>query len=110
MEHMGFRFSRRISVLAGVRLNISKSGISTSLGMRGGSVTIGKRGVRMTVGMPGTGISYSSTNTVGFHPIGTRRGASPAPVPWQHRMGWALLVLLLLGAAGGVIEMLARLA
>lgn len=31
---MGFRFSKRITLLPGVRLNISKSGISTSIGPR----------------------------------------------------------------------------
>lgn len=56
---MGFRFQKRIKVLPGVRLNISKSGVSTSLGGRGATVNIGKNGVRTTVGVPGTGLSWS---------------------------------------------------
>ncbi|WP_254916319.1 DUF4236 domain-containing protein, partial [Pseudomonas aeruginosa] len=32
---MGFRFSKRITIVPGVRLNISGSGISTSVGPRG---------------------------------------------------------------------------
>ena len=55
---MGFRFSKRIKLLPGVRLNISKSGASLSVGPRGASVTMGKRGVHGNVGLPGTGLSY----------------------------------------------------
>jgi hypothetical protein len=56
---MGFRFSRRIRILPGVWLNLSKSGVSTSNGGRGAWSTFGKRGTRTTVGIPGTGISYT---------------------------------------------------
>ncbi|WP_336970761.1 DUF4236 domain-containing protein [Sphingobium aromaticiconvertens] len=55
---MGFRFSKRISILPGVRINLSKSGASLSVGPRGASVTIGKQGVHGNVGIPGTGLSY----------------------------------------------------
>lgn len=55
---MGFRFSKRISILPGVRLNLSGSGASLSVGPRGASVTVGKRGVYGNVGIPGTGLSY----------------------------------------------------
>ncbi|MCM3758515.1 DUF4236 domain-containing protein [Sporosarcina aquimarina] len=60
---MGFRFQKRIKIAPGVRLNINKSGVSTSLGRRGASVTVGKRVVRANVGIPGTGISYSEQLT-----------------------------------------------
>ncbi|QDK35785.1 DUF4236 domain-containing protein [Sphingomonas sp. IC081] len=55
---MGFRFSKRISILPGVRLNLSGSGASLSVGPRGASITMGKRGVYGNVGIPGTGLSY----------------------------------------------------
>ena len=55
---MSFRFRRRIKLLPGVHLNISRSGISTSLGVRGASMTFGKRGTFVNAGIPGTGISY----------------------------------------------------
>jgi hypothetical protein len=58
---MGFRFNRRIRILPGVRVNLSKSGVSTSIGGRGAWLTFGKRGTRATVGLPGTGISYTQT-------------------------------------------------
>lgn len=56
---MGFRFHRRIKLFSGVRLNLSRSGISTSIGTRGAWFTFGKRGTRATVGLPGTGLSYT---------------------------------------------------
>lgn len=56
---MGFRFRKSIKIIPGVRVNISKSGVSTSIGTRGATVNIGKRGTRATVGIPGAGISYS---------------------------------------------------
>ena len=52
---MGFRFQRRIRIAPGVRLNLSRSGISTSVGGRG--FTLNSRGTA-TVGIPGTGLSY----------------------------------------------------
>jgi hypothetical protein len=58
---MGWRFYRRVRILPGVTLNVSKRGASVSVGPRGAHVTLGKRGVRESVGIPGTGISYTSS-------------------------------------------------
>ena len=55
---MGFRFQKRFSILPGVRINLSKGGLSTSLGPRGADVNIGKNGVTTSAGIPGTGVSY----------------------------------------------------
>src|ERR1035437_1959938 len=55
---MGFRFSRRIGILPGLSLNLSRSGVSLSAGVRGAHVTLGPRGTYTSVGLPGTGISY----------------------------------------------------
>src|ERR1700744_6062492 len=55
---MGFRFQNRISILPGVRINLSKSGASASLGPRGADVNIGRDGVTTNAGIPGTGLSY----------------------------------------------------
>ena len=57
---MGFRFQKRISILPGVRINLSKGGVSTSLGPRGADVNIGPHGVTTNAGIPGTGLSYRS--------------------------------------------------
>jgi hypothetical protein len=56
---MGFRFRKIISVLPGVKVNLSKTGVSTSLGGRGATVNVGTSGKRtVTLGIPGTGMSY----------------------------------------------------
>lgn len=55
---MGLRFTRRITIFPGVRLNFSKGGVSLSIGPRGASITLGKRGVYGNVGLSGTGLSY----------------------------------------------------
>jgi len=60
---MGFRFRKSIKIMPGVKINISKSGLSTSIGRRGATVNVGKKGVRGTVGLPGTGLSYSEMLT-----------------------------------------------
>lgn len=52
------RFQKRLNLLPGVRLNISKSGVSTSLGPRGASINVGRRGIYGNIGVPGTGLSY----------------------------------------------------
>jgi hypothetical protein len=56
---MGFRFRKRIRILPGISLNLSKSGVSASIGKPGATLNIGAKGTRATVGLPGTGISYS---------------------------------------------------
>jgi len=55
-----FRFFKRVKVLPGVTMNLSKSGPSFSVGVRGAHMTMGRRGVRRTVGIPGTGVFYTS--------------------------------------------------
>lgn len=55
---MGFRFSKRFSILPGVRLNVSGSGLGLSVGPRGASVSINRNGVYGNASLPGTGLSY----------------------------------------------------
>jgi len=59
---VGWRFSKRVKVLPGVSLNLSKSGVSTSIGGPGAKITIGHGKVRETVGIPGTGVSYTNVH------------------------------------------------
>lgn len=56
---MGFRFRKNITLIPGVRLNISKSGMSISFGGKGLTFNLGRKGARGTVGLPGSGMSYS---------------------------------------------------
>ncbi|SFV27317.1 DUF4236 domain-containing protein [Hyphomicrobium facile] len=53
-----FRFRKTISILPGVRINLSKTGVSGSLGGHGATVNVGKKGQQVTLGIPGTGLSY----------------------------------------------------
>ena len=56
---MGLRFQRRIRILPGVHVNLSKSGVGVSVGGRGAHIGIDARGRRYTsVGVPGTGLSW----------------------------------------------------
>ena len=58
---MGFRFRKSIKIAPGVRINISKKGLSSlSVGRPGATVNINKKGTRTTVGIPGSGLSHSS--------------------------------------------------
>ncbi|HTP01783.1 MAG TPA: DUF4236 domain-containing protein [Anaerolineales bacterium] len=54
---MPIRFRRTLRIAPGVKLNFSKSGISTTVGPKGFHYTFGKRGIRRSIGIPGTGIS-----------------------------------------------------
>ena len=57
---MGFRFRRSIKVLPGVRLNISKTGVtSVSIGGKGLTVNRSRKGTRVTTSIPGSGLSFS---------------------------------------------------
>lgn len=61
---MGLYFRKRIKILPGLHMNVSKSGTSCSIGARGVKVNFGKRGTYVTTGIPGTGI-YSRTKVSG---------------------------------------------
>lgn len=89
---MPLRFYRRVTLIPGVSLNLSRSGPSLSVGVRGAHVTFGHGRVTRTVGIPGTGIYYTHTDGrhSGVHSTG---------------FGWLWLV-----AAGLVIAMLVSLA
>lgn len=60
---MGFRFYKRIKIMPGVSLNLSKSGPSLSIGPKGMKHTIGREGTRTTFSIPGTGIYYTISSS-----------------------------------------------
>ncbi|MFZ3481788.1 DUF4236 domain-containing protein [Sphingomonas sp. 3-13AW] len=74
---MGFRFSKRLTIMPGVRLNLGLGGPSLSVGPRGASVSIGRKGVFGNVGIPGSGLSYRTRLDGGGTP--GRSGASLPP-------------------------------
>jgi hypothetical protein len=84
---MTIRFFRRVTLLPGLRLNLSKSGASLSIGHRGTWLTVGPRGRRATLGIPGTGIYW------------TEEIPPSAPPHAGHRSAFGLVVNLLAIAA-----------
>lgn len=54
---MAIRFQKRFKIAPGVKINLSRSGISTTLGVKGAAVNIGKKGVYGNASLPGTGLS-----------------------------------------------------
>lgn len=76
---MGFQARKSFKVMPGVRMTVSKSGISTSVGVTGARVTRTSSGrVTRTVGLPGTGIRHTSTIS---SPSQAHRGTPPAAAP-----------------------------
>lgn len=82
---MGFRFQKRLKILPGVTLNISKSGVSTSVGVKGARATFGKGKPRTTVGIPGSGLSHTKVHTTS--------ATTPSNAPNQGRSGIGKLLL-----------------
>jgi len=55
---MGWRFRKSFTIIPGVRLNLSKSGLSASVGGAPFTINAGNKGLMLTGSVPGTGISY----------------------------------------------------
>lgn len=94
---MGFRFRRTIRVIPGIRLNLSRSGISTSVGIRGAHVTAGHGRIRETAGIPGSGLSYTESQ-ITRQAHGDGAGAAQ-PRRRHHWILWTLAAILGLFAA-----------
>jgi hypothetical protein len=57
---MPFKFRKSYKIAPGVRLNVGKKGMSTSIGGKGSTINVGKKGVKHTASIPGTGMSYTT--------------------------------------------------
>lgn len=53
---MAWKFRKRIKIIPGIHLNISKSGISTTIGIRGASINIRPNGTYLNTSIPGLGM------------------------------------------------------
>lgn len=63
---MGLNFRKSINLLPGVKLNLSKSGVSLSGGVKGFRKSINTKGqVTTTASIPGTGIYYTDKKKIG---------------------------------------------
>ena len=93
------RFRKSIKLFPGVKINLSKTGISASIGPRGATVNLKPgRAARLTTSLPGTGISHTQS-------LSERRESTPAvqipadaaPTPiWVSmlRITWSVLAML----------------
>ena len=61
-ETTAMRLRKSLKILPGVRVNLSKSGVSTSIGPKGATINVGKKGIRSTLSVPGTGLFWSSNS------------------------------------------------
>ena len=86
---MPFRFRRSIRIAPGLRLNLSRRGLSASVGGREGHVSVGTRGTRATASLPGTGISYTAAGL----PTAGKRSRRSQPGAWGKWLGSAAIVL-----------------
>ena len=48
-----------MTLVSGLKVNFSKSGISLTLGVNGASVNLSNRGATKTIGVPGSGLSWT---------------------------------------------------
>lgn len=80
---MPWKFRKSIKIAPGIKINLSKSGLSTTVGKKGASVNLGKKGVRTTVSIPGTGISHTS-----------KVGGGPDPTPVRKKSSCCSLFVL----------------
>jgi hypothetical protein len=81
---MSWRFRQSFKIMPGVRLNLSRSGLSASIGGAPFTINAGPRGVVGTASIPGTGISFRQR--IDNQPdveSPEEQGFRPAPLPSQ---------------------------
>lgn len=101
---MGLRFRRSIRVLPGIRINLSRSGLSTSVGVRGAHVTVGHGKVRETVGVPGSGVSYTTMDSTRSEANSAPGSANPGR--FSRVLFWLFAIFFLLPLIIGLIASL----
>ena len=57
---MPIRFQRQFTLFPGVKVNVSKTGMSITIGGKGFHLNLSKRGVMQTTNLPGKGLSHRS--------------------------------------------------
>ena len=55
---MSWRFRKSFKVMPGLRLNVSRRGVSATIGAAPFSVSVGPKGVYQELSIPGTGLSH----------------------------------------------------
>ena len=95
---MAWKFRKRIKIMPGVTVNLSKSVISTTVGAKGASVNMGKNGAYLHTGIPGTGIydrqrldkkvKRENTNSSSEIRLRSPHNNGPVDILLTARMAW----------------------
>jgi uncharacterized protein DUF4236 len=87
---MGLRFRRRLRMMPGVSVNLSKSGVSASMGSRGTVVNVSGQGIRTTVGCRDPALAGRPHAGPGARRTGGEQAAARSS--WRRlssRLSWA---------------------
>ncbi|RZU28899.1 DUF4236 domain-containing protein [Edaphobacter modestus] len=99
---MSWRFRRSFTVVPGLKLNLSKRGLSASIGSAPFTMNIGQEGLTETLSIPGTGLSYRHhesvspnippSNPIPIYPSEQQPSfVNPAPIEQVHSASTELL-------------------
>ena len=78
---MSWRFRQSFKIIPGLKLNLSKTGLSASIGGAPFTVNLGPRGLYGTASIPGTGISFKQHLSDGTHPHSAATPYAPSRLP-----------------------------
>ena len=78
---MSWRFRQSFKIIPGLKLNLSKTGLSASIGGAPFTLNIGSRGVYGTASIPGTGISFRQRLSEEAYPNPLGDLNVPPPLP-----------------------------
>ena len=97
------RFRRTIKVAPGIKLNLSKSGVSTTFGGKGFSINSGSKGTYLNTGLPGTGLysrkklsGNSKSYSTGSYTSSSNKMFSEADLWTKKQSGNSIFVILMI--------------
>jgi hypothetical protein len=114
---VGFRFHQSFSIIPGLRLNVSKSGLSASIGGAPFTLNISNNGLMGTASIPGTGLSYrhqfvhpseASSGGANHFPSADASGHSTPEVELVHSANTELLTSITLQGVKDLIQKASR--
>lgn len=98
---MGWGFRKSIKIAPGVRLNLSKRGVSGTFGGKGASINVGSKGAYLNTGIPGTGL-YSRTKIGGATTEGSTNVIAGSDQP-SRSTGLGFKFLCIIGYFSGYL-------
>lgn len=94
---MRFRFQRLIKILPGLRLNVSKTGVSWTIGIRGAGVTARDGKLTANICLPSTGASYRKRLD-----LTDAEREEPAVTEQDNRTSVLLIIVFVVGVLVGL--------